>query len=87
MEQKRLLNYPLVVFSIFIVLSLSAVIFMVPMFKRIYAGLGEELFWFTQALVKLSDSLRFNLEAWIVVTMFSGAKINLYTGCLVGIGS
>ena len=45
------------------------------MFKRIYAGLGEDLFWLTQALVKLSDSLRFNPEAWIVGTMFSGVII------------
>ena len=69
LEQKRLLNYPLVVFSIFIVLSLGAVIFMVPMFKRMYAGLGEDLFWLTRALVKLSDSLRFNPEAWILGTL------------------
>ena len=75
LEQKRLLNYPLVVFSIFIVLSLGAIIFMVPMFKRMYAGLGEDLFWLTQALVKLSDSLRFNPEAWILGTLFSGAII------------
>jgi type II secretory pathway component PulF len=75
LEQKRLLNYPLVVFSIFIVLSLGAVIFMVPMFKRMYAGLGEDLFWLTRALVKLSDSLRFNPEAWILGTLFSGAII------------
>ena len=75
LEQKRLLNYPLVVFSIFIVLSLGAVIFMVPMFKRMYAGLGEDLFWLTWALVKLSDSLRFNPEAWILGTLFSGAII------------
>ena len=44
---------------------------MVPMFKRMYAGLGEDLFWLTQALVKLSDSLRFNPEAWILGTLFS----------------
>ena len=75
LEQKRLLNYPLVVFSIFIVLSLGAVIFMVPMFKRMYAGLGEDLFWLTRALVKLSDSLRFNPEAWILGSLFSGALI------------
>ena len=75
LEQKRLLNYPLVVFSIFIVLSLGAVIFMVPMFKRMYAGLGEDLFWLTRALVKLSDSLRFNPEAWILGTLFPGAII------------
>ena len=75
LEQKRLLNYPLVVFSIFIVLSLGAVIFMVPMFKRMYAGLGEDLFWLTRALVKLSDSLLFNPEAWILGILFSGAII------------
>ena len=75
LEQKRLLNYPLVVFSIFIVLSLGAVIFMVPTFKRMYAGLGEDLFWLTRALVKLSDSLRFNPEAWILGSLFSGALI------------
>ncbi len=75
LEQKRLLNYPLVIFSIFIVLSLGAVIFMVPMFKRMYAGLGEDLFWLTRALVKLSDSLRFNPEAWILGSLFSGALI------------
>ena len=75
LEQKRLLNYPLVVFSIFIVLSLGSVIFMVPMFKRMYAGLGEDLFWLTRALVKLSDSLRFNPEAWILGTLFCGAII------------
>ena len=38
-EQKRLLNYPLVVFSIFVVLSLGSIIFMVPMFKRMNIGL------------------------------------------------
>ena len=75
LEQKRLLNYPLVVFSIFIILSLGAVIFMVPMFKRMYAGLGDDLFWLTRALVKLSDSLRFNPEAWILGTLFSGAIV------------
>ena len=48
---------------------------MVPMFKRMYAGLGEDLFWLTRALVKLSDSLRFNPEAWILGTLFSGAII------------
>ena len=35
-EQKRLLNYPLVIFSIFIVLSLGAVVCIVPMFERMY---------------------------------------------------
>ena len=75
LEQKRLLNYPLVVFSIFMVLSLGGVIFMVLMFKRMYAGLGEDLFWLTRALVKLSDSLRFNPEAWILGTLFCGAII------------
>ena len=55
--------------------SLGAVVFMVPMFKRMYAGLGEDLFWLTRALVKLSDSLRFNPEAWILGTLFSGAII------------
>ena len=33
-EQKHLLGYPPVVFSIFIVLSLGSIIFMVHMFKK-----------------------------------------------------
>ena len=60
-EQKRLLNYPLVVFSIFLVLSLGSVIFMVPMFKRMYVGLGDELFWlsaYLSILVTRSDFIR-----------------------------
>ena len=47
LEQNRLLNDPLVVFSIFIVLSLGAVILMVLMFKHMFAGLMEDLFWLT----------------------------------------
>jgi type II secretory pathway component PulF len=74
-EQIRLLNYPLVVFSIFIVLSLGSVIFMVPMFKRMYAGLGDELFWLTRMLVNLSDSLRFHPESWILGTILSGILV------------
>ncbi len=74
-EQRRLLNYPLVVFSIFIVLSLGSVIFMVPMFKRMYAGLGDELFWLTRMLVNLSDSLRFHPESWILGTILSGILV------------
>jgi len=44
LEQKRPLNYPIVVFSIFIVLSLGVVIFLVPMFKHMYAVLGGTCF-------------------------------------------
>lgn len=70
-EQKRLLNYPLVVFMIFIVLSLGSVIFMVPMFKRMYIGLGDELFWLTRVLLNFSDSLRFHPLSWIFGTLIS----------------
>ena len=74
-EQKRLLNYPLVVFSIFIALSLGSIIFMVPMFKRMYIGLGDELFWLTRVLLNLSDSLRIHPESWILGTLICGALL------------
>ena len=74
-EQKRLLNYPLVVFSIFLVLSLGSVIFMVPMFKRMYVGLGDELFWLTRILVDFSNSLRFHPENWLAGALLSGTLI------------
>ena len=74
-EQKRLLNYPLVVFSIFIVLSLGSIIFMVPLFKRMYIGLGDELFWLTRVLLNLSDSLRIHPESWIIGTLICGTLL------------
>lgn len=74
-EQKRLLNYPLVIFSIFIILSLGSIVFIVPMFKRMYAGMGDELFWLTRLLVDFSDSLRFNPASWILGTLLFAAII------------
>ena len=74
-EQKRLLNYPLVIFSIFIVLSLGAVVFIVPMFERMYSGLGDELFWLTRLLVDFSDSLRINPAKWVLGTLLFAAVI------------
>ena len=74
-EQKRLLNYPLVVFSIFIVLSLGSIIFMIPMIKRIYIGLGDELFWLTRVLLNLSDSLRIHSKNWILGTLICGTLL------------
>lgn len=74
-EQKRLLNYPLVVFSFFLVLSLGAVIFMVPMFKRMYSGLGDELFWLTRLLVQLSDSLRSRPQSWMLAALLFAAAV------------
>jgi type II secretory pathway component PulF len=74
-EQKRLLNYPMVVFSIFIVLSLGSIIFMIPMIKRIYIGLGDELFWLTRVLLNLSDSLRIHPEYWIQGTLICGTLL------------
>jgi type IV pilus assembly protein PilC len=74
-EQKRLLNYPLVIFFIFISLSLGSIVFIVPMFKRMYVGLGEDLFWMTRLLMDLSDSLRFNPTGWILGTLLFTAII------------
>ena len=36
---------------------------MVPMFKKLYLGLGDELFWLTRVLLNLCDSLRIHLDS------------------------
>ena len=77
-EQKRLLNYPLVIFSIFIVLSLGAVVFIVPMFEHMYSGLGDELFWLTCLLVDFSDSLRINPAKLFLGTLLFAAVIYVF---------
>ena len=42
--------------------SLREAYSMVPMFKRMYVGLGDELFWLKRILVDFSNSLRFHPE-------------------------
>ncbi len=65
-DQRRLLNYPLVVLLVFVVMSLGAAVFMVPMFQRMYANMGDELFWMTRVLLNFSDSIRFQTEYWLI---------------------
>lgn len=65
-EQKKLLNYPLVIFSIGSLLFLGLLLFVVPMFKRMYGAMGDDLFWVTKGLLALSDSMRFNSLYWIL---------------------
>ena len=45
------------------------------MFKRIYIGLGDELFWPTRVLLNLSDSLRIHPEYWIQGTLICGTLL------------
>jgi hypothetical protein len=44
--------------------------FIVPMFERMYSGLGDELFWMTRLLVDFSDSLRINPAKWVMINSF-----------------
>ena len=45
------------------------------MFKRMYIGLCDELFWLIRMLLNLSDSLRIHLENWIIGILICGALL------------
>ena len=45
------------------------------MFKRMYIGLGDELFWLTRMLLNLSDSLHIHPENWILGSLICGALL------------
>ena len=48
---------------------------MVPMFKKLYLGLGDELFWLTRVLLNISDSLRIHTESWILGALICGTLL------------
>lgn len=55
---KQAMTYPLVVILIAVIVSTSLLIFVVPQFESLFSGFGAELPFFTQALIKLSNSLK-----------------------------
>src|SRR6185436_19135094 len=58
---KAALTYPVVVFVLAIVMCMGMLVFVVPVFKSMFEGLGGELPLPTQVLVFLSESMRFLL--------------------------
>jgi type IV pilus assembly protein PilC len=63
---KAALTYPVVVFVLAIVMCMGMLVFVVPVFKSMFEGLGGELPLPTQVLVFLSESMRFLLPGIIV---------------------
>ena len=63
---KAALTYPVVVFVLAIVMCMGMLVFVVPVFKSMFEGLGGELPLPTQVLVFLSESMRFMLPGIIV---------------------
>lgn len=57
-EQQKVLSYPLLVLALFLGVTLGLVVLIIPMFERLYLRFGEDLFWGTWGLLKLSELLR-----------------------------
>ena len=57
-ERWQLLRYPLTIAGFALAIFLATTILLVPLFRRLYLAQGDELFWLSASLLKLSDSLR-----------------------------
>lgn len=55
---KAALMYPIVVFSAAGLITIFLVVFVIPIFKDIFAGFGAELPFITQMLINISDFMR-----------------------------
>ena len=72
---KAALTYPVVVFVLAIVMCMGMLVFVVPVFKSMFEGLGGELPLPTQVLVFLSESMRFMLPVLIVAVHRHGLVV------------
>ena len=67
---KGALIYPVTIMAIAVVVILIMLVFVIPVFAEMFTDFGGELPGLTQAVVSISDFLRFN---WIVLTViFAG---------------
>jgi type IV pilus assembly protein PilC len=66
---KAALTYPVVVFFLAILMCVGMLIFVVPVFKSMFEGLGGELPLPTKVLVFLSESMQFLLPVIIVLVV------------------
>jgi type IV pilus assembly protein PilC len=66
---KSAMTYPVVVFIMAILMCIGMLVFIVPVFKSMFADLGGELPLPTQILVSLSEGMRFGLPVLAVLTV------------------
>jgi type II secretory pathway component PulF len=71
-DQRRLLLYPLTVLGVFVLLAVGMLLYVIPMFSRLYAVAGDQLFWPTQVMVALSELLRGSPEGWFAAVLLLG---------------
>ncbi|MGB0296463.1 MAG: type II secretion system F family protein [bacterium] len=64
-ERWQLLRYPLTIAGFALAIFLATTILLVPLFRRLYLAQGDELFWLSASLLKLSDSLRLQPLPWL----------------------
>ncbi len=57
-ERQKVASYPLLVLTSFLFITLGILLFIIPMFHRVYQRFGEDLFWGTAVLQALSEGLR-----------------------------
>ena len=57
-ERQKVASYPLLVLTSFLFITLGILLFIIPMFHRIYQRFGTDLFWGTALLQSLSNGLR-----------------------------
>ena len=71
-DQRRLLLYPMTVLGVFLLLVLGILVYVIPMFGRLYTVAGDQLFWPTQVMVGLSELLRGSREGWLAAVLLLG---------------
>ena len=71
-DQRRLLLYPMTVLGVFLLLVLGMLVYVIPMFGRLYTVAGDQLFWPTQVMVGLSELLRGSREGWLAAVLLLG---------------
>ena len=71
-DQRRLLLYPLTVLGVFVLLAVGMLLYVIPMFSRLYAVAGDQLFWPTQVMVAMSELLRGSPEGWFAAVLLLG---------------
>ena len=71
-DQRRLLLYPMTVLGVFLLLVLGILVYVIPMFGRLYTIAGDQLFWPTQVMVGLSELLRGSREGWLAAVLLLG---------------
>ena len=64
-ERWQLLRYRLTIAGFALAIFLATTILLVPLFRRLYLAQGDELFWLSASLLKLSDSLRLQPLPWL----------------------